>query len=116
MDEHELVSQILAAVDETAYRNAAQRVVGVHLAVGGRRCFNLDSLHERFKHEARGTVAEGAELVVKVLPVRHHCQNCGEEFDASSRECACPECGYPHTEMVSGEELRLVDVVLDDGA
>jgi len=114
MDEHELVSQILAAVDETAYRNSASRVVGIHLAVGGRRAFDLDSLSDDFNRATRGTVAEGAKLFVKVLPVRHHCRNCGFEFDASSQECPCPECGHPHTEMVSGEELRLVDVVLDD--
>jgi hydrogenase nickel incorporation protein HypA/HybF len=114
MDEHELVSQILAAVDETAYRHSANRVVGIHLAVGGRRIFNLDSLREDFGHATRGTVAEGAKLFVKVLPVRHHCQSCGFDFEASSSESPCPECAHPHTEMVSGEEVRLVDVVLDD--
>jgi Zn finger protein HypA/HybF involved in hydrogenase expression len=59
-------------------------------------------------------VAEGAELSVKVLPVRHHCQNCGHDFEASAQEYPCPECGHPHTEMIGGEELQLVEMELAD--
>ena len=44
MDEHELASQVLAAVDDAAYRNSATRISTVHLAVGGRRVLDLDRL------------------------------------------------------------------------
>ena len=116
MDEHELASQVLAAVDEAAYRNSATRISAVHLAVGGRRVFDLDRLQTVFAVAARGTVAEGAQLSVKVLPVRHHCQSCGVNFEASCTECACPECGHPRTEMIGGEELQLLDMELGDVA
>jgi hydrogenase nickel incorporation protein HypA/HybF len=116
MDEHELASQVLAAVDDAAYRNSATRIATVHLAIGGRRVLDLDRLQTVFAVAARGTVAEGAELSVKVLPVRHHCQNCGNNFEASRMECPCPECGHPHTEMIGGEELQLLDMELADVA
>jgi hydrogenase nickel incorporation protein HypA/HybF len=116
MDERELASQVLAAVDEAAFRNSATRVSTVHLAIGGRRVFNLDRLQEVFATAARGTVAEGAELSVKVLPVRHHCRNCGHDFDSSGEERPCSECGNPQTEMIGGQELRLLDMELDDVA
>jgi Zn finger protein HypA/HybF involved in hydrogenase expression len=51
-----------------------------------------------------------------VLPVRHHCQGCGNNFEASSSEHPCPQCGHPHTEMIGGEELRLLDMEVDDDA
>ena len=116
MDEHELASQVLAAVDEAAYRNSATRISTVHLAVGGRRVLDLDQLQTLFTAAARGTVAEGAQLSVRVLPVRHRCQSCGNNFDASRTECPCPECGHPHTEMIGGEELQLLDMELADVA
>ena len=116
MDERELASQVLAAVDDAAYRNSATSISVVHLAVGGRRVFDLDRLQAAFAQAARGTVAEGAQLSVKVLPVRHHCQNCGHNFEASARDCPCPECGHPHTEMIGGEELQLVEMELSDVA
>ena len=39
MDERELANHVLEIVDQTAYRGAARQVIGVHLAVGGRRGF-----------------------------------------------------------------------------
>lgn len=116
MDEHELANHVLEIVDQNAYRIAAQRILAVHLAVGGRRVFNLERLRETFRKCAQGTVAEGAALFVKVLPVRHHCQGCGGNFDAPSGEYPCPDCGHPHTEMIGGEELRVLDMELDDDA
>jgi hydrogenase nickel incorporation protein HypA/HybF len=116
MDEHELASQVLAAVDDAAYRNSASRISTVHLAVGGCRVLDLDRLQAIFASAARGTVAEGAQLAVRVLPVRHHCQNCGVNFEATRAECPCPECGHPRTMMMGGEELRLLDMELDDVA
>lgn len=116
MDEHELASHVLAAVDEAAYRNSVTQVSVIHVAIGGRRVFDLDQLQTQFAAAARGTVAEGAQLSVRVLPVHHHCQNCGKNFEATCTECSCPECGHPHTEMVGGHELRLVDMELAEVA
>jgi hydrogenase nickel incorporation protein HypA/HybF len=116
MDEHELASQVLAAVDDAAYRNSATRISAVHLAVGGRRVLDLDRLQIVFATAARGTVAEGARLCIKVLPVRHHCRNCGNDFEASQAERPCPECGHPYTEMIGGEELQLLHMELADVA
>lgn|SRR5215813_4267971 len=116
MDEHELANRVLAAVDDAAYRNSASKIVAVRLEIGGRRVLDLDRLQDAFAAAARGTVAEGAMLSVRVLPVKHRCRNCGSEFEASRAESPCPECGNPHTEMIGGEELRLLDMELADVA
>jgi len=116
MDERELVGRVLAAVDEAAYHNAATKVTTVHLAIGWRRTFDLDRLREVFAVAARGTVAEGARLSVKVLPVGHHCRNCGNDFEGSRADAPCPECGQPHTDMIGGEELRLLEMEIADVA
>jgi len=116
MDEREIANHVLAVVDQAAYQNAANRIVGLRLAVGGRRILDPDRLRTVFAEAARGTVAEGAELFVEVLPVRHHCQNCGHNFDAGGGDLPCPECNHPRTELIGGEELRLRDMELEDAA
>ncbi|HZP18087.1 MAG TPA: hydrogenase maturation nickel metallochaperone HypA [Terriglobales bacterium] len=116
MNEREIANHVLSVVDQAAYQNAASRILGVHLAIGGRRVFDPDQLQSVFAEAARGTVAEGARLFVKVLPVRHHCQNCGNNFEASGTDSPCPECNCPHTQMIGGEELRLLDMEMDDVA
>ncbi len=116
MDEREIASSVLAAVDQAAYQHSASRIAIVHLAICGRRVFDPERLQAVFTQAARGTVAEGAQLSVKVLPVRHRCMNCGLTFDAGPTDTPCPNCIHPHTEMIGGEELRLVDMELAEAA
>ena len=116
MDEREVANQVLAILDQQAYRVSARRVLAVHLVIGGRRVIDIDRLRDVFRDVSRGTIAERAQLLVKVLPVRHHCQLCGCDFEAANSDCPCARCGHPHTEMRGGEELRLLDMEIDDSA
>lgn len=116
MDEHEIASSVLAAVDQAAYKNRASRIARIHLAIGARRVFDLERLNSVFSEVSRDTVAEGVRLLVDVLPIVHHCQNCGFRFEADAAESACPECNHPHTETFGGDELRLLDMEVEDAA
>lgn len=116
MDERELANHVINVVDETAYRHAVRKVSAISIAIGGRRAFDLKRLDETFSNVAHGTVAEGARLSVQVLPVKRHCQNCGHDFDGTAANAACPECDHPVTEAVNGEEVRVVDIQVEEGA
>jgi hydrogenase nickel incorporation protein HypA/HybF len=113
MDEHEMATGLLEIIDQTAYKNSVRKVRKVHVAIGGRRHLDQQRFKEDFAHAARNTVAEGAELEIQVLPVRRHCQSCGDTFEGEVRDLPCPKCGHPHTEPVSGEEARVVDMEVD---
>jgi hydrogenase nickel incorporation protein HypA/HybF len=113
MDERELANHVLEVLDQAAHRHAVGHVMGVRLAIGGRRNFDLERLRCDFAEAARGTVAEGARLEVKILPVARHCQNCGSDFDGSGADSPCPSCGHPVTEARGGEELRVLDIQVD---
>ena len=114
MTERELANHVLEAVDQAAYQNAVHHVTRVRIAVGGRRHFDFELLDHTFADAARGTVADGATLLVKLLPVTRHCQGCGGTFDGSARDLGCPSCGHPHTEALSGEEVKVLDIEVDD--
>ena len=116
MDERELANHVFEVLDQAAHRKSLGHVMSVRLAIGGRRNFDLDRLRSNFADIARGTVADGAHLEVKILPVRHHCRNCGGDFDGSAAEAPCPSCGHPVTEALGGEELRVLDIQVEDPA
>lgn len=113
MDERELANHVFEVLDQAAHRKAISHVMGVRLAIGGRRNFDLDRLRSNFADVTRGTVAEGARLEVKVLPVPRHCRNCGGDFDGSAADSPCPSCGHPVTEARGGEEVRVLDIQVD---
>jgi hydrogenase nickel incorporation protein HypA/HybF len=114
MTERELANHVLEAVDRVAYQNAVHHVSRVRIAVGGRRHFDFELLDHTFADAARGTVADGAKLLVKLLPVRRSCHQCGKEFDGSARDHGCPQCGHAYTEPVNGEEVKLLDIEVDE--
>jgi hydrogenase nickel incorporation protein HypA/HybF len=113
MTERELAKRVLAAFDRAAYTNAVHHVSRVRIAVGGRRHFDFELLDRTFADAARGTVADGARLLVKLLSVIRHCQRCGATVEGSAQDLGCRACGNAHTEAVNGEEVKLLDIELD---
>jgi hydrogenase nickel incorporation protein HypA/HybF len=114
MDERELANTVVEIVDRAAYRNAVHQVACVHIAIGGLRGIDLAALDAAFATVARGTVAEGARLEVRVLPVTRRCHNCGTNFEAAANDCECPHCGHCHTDPITGEEVRVLDMEVED--
>ncbi len=113
MDEREMAAGLLEIIDQAAYKNSVRKVRKVHVALGGCRHVDQELLKQDFASAARNTVAEGAELEIQVLAVRRHCQSCGDTFEGELNDVPCPKCGHPHTEPVSGEEARVVDMEVD---
>jgi hydrogenase nickel incorporation protein HypA/HybF len=114
MTERELANHVLAAVDRAAYNHAVHHVRRVRIAVGARRHFDFELLDHTFADAARGTVADGATLLVKLLPVVRHCHGCQRDFEGSANDLGCPHCGFPHTEPLTGEEVKLLDIEVDE--
>jgi Zn finger protein HypA/HybF involved in hydrogenase expression len=102
MDERELANTVVEIVDRAAYRNGVHQVSRVHIAIGGLRVFDLERLDE------------GARLEVRVLPVTRRCHNCGTNFEAAADDCECPHCGHCHTDPITGEEVRVLDMEVED--
>lgn len=64
MHERALMRDLLARIDEAARGEGATRVTAVRVRVGPLSHFTPAHFREHFVHAARGTVADGARLVV----------------------------------------------------
>jgi hydrogenase nickel incorporation protein HypA/HybF len=106
---HEL--SIAEAVVEIATRHAAgRRVHRVELRVGHLRQVVPSALEFAFELLSSGTALEGAELMIHTVPARGTCRACGAETTMVSFPLQCSRCGGLDLERLSGEEL-LVDAL-----
>jgi hydrogenase nickel incorporation protein HypA/HybF len=112
---HEL--SLSGAIVDTALKHAAgRRVTVVSLTVGALRQVVPESLEFYFEIVARGTLCEGARLEQTLVPARAHCGTCGREWELELLQFRCPGCGSSPAEVVSGEELEVESIEVEEEA
>lgn len=109
MHEFGLCQSILATVEG---RSAGHRVTGVRVRIGSLHQVYTDAFGKAFAMVAQGSVADGAELDLVVVPVRTYCRACGDESTSQGHLTMCPRCGSLEVEMEGGDDLILETLVL----
>jgi hydrogenase nickel incorporation protein HypA/HybF len=110
---HEL--SIAAAVVDTAVRHAAgRRVTVVTVRFGRLRQIVPTSLAFAFDVVARETVCDGARLEQEVVPARLRCAPCAHEWEIDLPAFRCPRCGGADVAVLSGEELEVESIEIEE--
>jgi hydrogenase nickel incorporation protein HypA/HybF len=101
MHESSLAKQILEKVLERAGAAEAKRVVSVHGWIAETEALAPQSLDFHFSAHARGTLAEGAKLALRLIHIEARCRGCGTTYAPEHHLLLCPRCG-----STDGEELE----------
>lgn len=101
------MSGVFEAIEATLAQHTVERVTQVKLKIGKLTNAEPEALSFAFEAYAKGTVCEGAELIVESIPVRGQCRHCGEEFAVHELLFLCPKCKHPGIKVIQGEELLL---------
>lgn len=109
---HELgIAEMLAEIAlEEAKRNAISKVLSLTVQVGEMTAVVPDLLTFAFSIISQGTILEGAELHIEVVPIVAKCDRCGELFEVENFSFKCPDCGVVTDHYISGQELLLVSI------
>jgi hydrogenase nickel incorporation protein HypA/HybF len=112
MHELAICQALMSQVETIARENRAVEVTSITLGMG-----QLSGVEERLlKHAypvaSAGTVAEDAELIISSTPVRVKCEACGKESEAAPNRLLCGYCENWRTQVISGDELLLLQVEL----
>jgi hydrogenase nickel incorporation protein HypA/HybF len=112
---HELAvcQGLMTQVGRLAVREDAGRITCIRLGIGPLSGVEPRLLADAFPVAAAGSVAEGAELVVEVQPVRVQCLTCGAQTVASANRLLCGSCGDYRTRLLGGDELLLMSVEIE---
>ena len=119
MHEMSLVGSVVSIVTEEAEAAGAAKVTKGHIVLGEGRDIVEDLFESLFQFLARGTVAEGARVVLHTRPYMVRCNACGNEFHLipiDKRTWTCPECGkYKDYQLVSGMEFYISKIEASKG-
>jgi hydrogenase nickel incorporation protein HypA/HybF len=95
---------------------AGARVERVNLTVGKLSAVVPESLRFCFQVASRETALEGAELNIEEVPVMARCKQCGHEWTIDAPVFRCPACEATAIEVVSGRELDIRSIELEEKA
>jgi hydrogenase nickel incorporation protein HypA/HybF len=113
---HELA--VTESLLEIALRHAqaqkARRITDLYLVIGQWSSIVDDSVQFYWDIISDGTIAKGATLHFRRIPVLLVCQDCGKEYQPSGEEFACPQCGGTRAQVKTGEEFQLEAIDVDE--
>ena len=114
MHELSIAHDIVEIVQQYVPGDALGGVRSVRLRVGGLSGVVPDSLAFSFAAIVSGTPLESARLDIEHVPALGRCNACGREFEAADLIFVCPACGGADVELVSGSDLRVIDIELEE--
>lgn len=112
---HELsLTQSLLEIAETHARRAGAAVIRtITLEVGELSGASPEALAFAFDVCSKGTLAEGATLILRRVTGHGRCLVCQSEAPVATITAVCPACGQLAFAIDEGSELRLLDMEID---
>ncbi len=107
MHELAITQSILDIARNAAEEHGAKKVQSVRIMLGEYSGVVPQCIQYYFDVISKGTVAEGAVLDIRRLPVRIHCNACGEESEIERLHVSCPLCGSTDLKLIQGREFYI---------
>jgi len=108
------MKNLLRTVEGVACAEGGKSVQVIHLRLGEMSGVNTDALSFAFDVLSKGTSAEGGRLDFERVPLRARCRECGKEFHPEEFVFRCATCGSPEIDILSGREMEVDYILLDD--
>ncbi|MDR0347504.1 MAG: hydrogenase maturation nickel metallochaperone HypA [Coriobacteriales bacterium] len=108
MHEMSLAVDVVDNVIKAALETSARKVSTIYLTIGNGRDIVVDLFEGLIAYLSRGTIAEGAEVVMNCVPYTVCCNDCGWVYSLdifSKKTCRCPSCGETGYTLNSGLEF-----------
>jgi hydrogenase nickel incorporation protein HypA/HybF len=114
MHEMGIANSVLEAVRGEMRRYPGARPARAGLRIGEMAAIDQESLRFCFEALSHGTDLEGLQLEIELCPRRHRCKDCGNEFNVADYDFQCRMCRALNSECISGDELELAYMEIED--
>lgn len=110
MHELGLAQDVLHKLLEEGTRRGLAKLSLAKVNIGETLISHPQEFRELFTNLAKGTVAEGIDLQLEILPLKAVCGKCHKGFDSEKIRFDCPHCGSMDVKLTSGTEIEIVDL------
>jgi hydrogenase nickel incorporation protein HypA/HybF len=114
MHEFAIASSVLDAVRTESRLRPGMRVCKIGVRIGDLAGLDPDALSFCFEALTKETDLESVVLEIERKPRRQRCSRCANEFAVVNYETSCPDCGEAFTVFLSGDELELTYLEMED--
>ena len=114
MHELGIASAILESVQQQAERHPQGRITKVGIKLGELSGVDGDALQFGFEVLVKDTEWESVVLDMEYIPRIQRCSKCAYEFRMTEFDPRCPLCGEFDTRCVSGDELDIAYMEVDE--
>jgi hydrogenase nickel incorporation protein HypA/HybF len=110
MHELSVCQALIDQIESIAKEHHARQVNEIFVEIGPLSGVEAPALEQAFDIASAGTVADGAKLMIRSIPVRVSCRECGAISNALPSRLVCGVCGDWRTQLVSGDEMLLASL------
>ncbi|MHA1294433.1 MAG: hydrogenase maturation nickel metallochaperone HypA [Promethearchaeota archaeon] len=123
MHEFSFAYNIFKIAEATARKYHAKKISEVRLEIGELTLIVPDLLKQSFKMATKGSIAEGAELIITIVPGKIKCRDCGkygkvtlseESFLTGLQLFQCQHCGSKNTEVIEGKKANVKNIKIQE--
>jgi hydrogenase nickel incorporation protein HypA/HybF len=114
MHELGIATSVLQEARKEAQRHPGARLRKIKLRVGELSGVNPEALSFCFEVLAREGDLGPLELEIESCQRRQRCPKCEKTFTVANYDLTCPQCGTAETDFVSGDELELASLEMED--
>lgn len=115
MHEFPIAQSLIGIIEQEVLPYTGAKVTRVRVLIGKLSGVMPDALKFAFEAISVGGIAEGASLEIEEVPFRVRCHQCGEVFLVDDPFLTCPNCEGTDVEMVTGRELEIRSIEIEDG-
>lgn len=112
MHELAICQALMAQIELIARSNPNSVITGIKIAIGPLSGVEADLLERAFTIIKIDSVATNATLTINKLPIQVQCRECKHISEVPANKLICKHCGAWHTTVISGDELLLSQVEL----
>jgi hydrogenase nickel incorporation protein HypA/HybF len=114
MHELGIAASILESVEKEAQRHPDAHISKVGVKIGELAGVDGDALQFGFEVLVKDTELEPLTLELEFIPRVQRCAKCAHDFRMTDYDPRCPLCGEFATQCISGEELDIAFMEVDE--